>query len=301
MKTVLVTGASGFIGRHTLSLLQAHRYEVHAVSSKVVPSTSIIWHRANLLNPEEIRSLVSSIRPTHLLHLAWIATPRVFWQSPENLNWIESSLELVRAFAKCGGKRIVVAGSSAEYTPSTLCTEDSNSFLPATLYGKSKRELYLILESFSKQMNIEFAWGYLFYLFGPSEHPDRFIPAVILGLLRQKEIPCTHGEQIRDYLYSADAASAFVELLGSSLQGGVNIASGQGISLQELARKAARKIGGLDLLKFGSLPPPPNDPPEVVADIRRIKEQLKWQPCKTIDQRLDETIAWWKENLLHSV
>src|SRR5258706_1738280 len=117
MKRVLVTGARGFIGRRTLPLLSTHGFEVHAVTSReIVPGDpKVTWHRADLLDGRQIDSLIATIAPTHLLHLAWIATPGSYQTSAENLRWLEAGIHLTRSFSITGGKRLVAAGSCAEY------------------------------------------------------------------------------------------------------------------------------------------------------------------------------------------
>ena len=117
MKTVLLTGASGFVGRHCLRFLAEEYDEVHAVSSRELPLSSdkIVWHRVDLLESAPLSELMSQVRPTHLLHFAWIVTPGVYWSSPDNFRWVQASLELLRLFGENGGKRVVTAGSCAEY------------------------------------------------------------------------------------------------------------------------------------------------------------------------------------------
>src|SRR5688572_5202958 len=114
MKRILVTGASGFIGRHCLPSLVQAGFEVHAAARRPLPELApgqVIWHRVDALVPEAWAGLVQKLAPTHLLHLAWVATPGVYWSSPENLRWVESSLALLREFADSGGRRVVMSGT----------------------------------------------------------------------------------------------------------------------------------------------------------------------------------------------
>src|SRR3989304_8960295 len=117
MKKVLATGATGFIGRHSLPRLLESGYEVHAVGGQrppEVPSRDIVWHRANLLEPGEIASLVGRVQPTHLLHFAWYAVPGKYWTAPENLAWVRATINLMQVFSDHGGRRAGVAGGCAE-------------------------------------------------------------------------------------------------------------------------------------------------------------------------------------------
>src|ERR1700687_6455548 len=116
MKKVLVTGASGFVGRQCVPLLVSKGYEVHALSrrrpaKKALPNVS--WHEADLLNPGRAAKLIGHVRPDCVLHLAWYAEPGKFWEASENLDCVGASLELLCALADEGGKRIVGAGTCA--------------------------------------------------------------------------------------------------------------------------------------------------------------------------------------------
>src|SRR5438093_1344954 len=112
MKTVLLTGASGFIGRHCIEPLLARGYEVHAVSSRPNdggPSRpGLRWHRADLLQPGAASALLGALRPSHLLHLAWYVLPGKLISAPENFAWVTASLELIQRFAEHGGKRMTI-------------------------------------------------------------------------------------------------------------------------------------------------------------------------------------------------
>ena len=98
-------------------------------------------------------------------------------------------------------------------------------------------------------------------------------------------------------MYVADVASAFVALLNSDIQGPVNIASGEAITLKDVVERIATKLGRPKLLKLGARSTNLQDPPLLLADISRLKDELGWQPSFDIDRGLDETIAWWKEEL----
>lgn len=95
MKRVLVTGASGFIGRNCLAPLEQREFEIHAVSSRPVDhgDNNVTLHEANLLDRSQIAPLLAAVRPTHLLHLAWIVSPGA--ASP-TLRPSQSSLDLAR-------------------------------------------------------------------------------------------------------------------------------------------------------------------------------------------------------------
>src|SRR3954470_9971295 len=113
---VLLTGASGFIGRASIGPLVSRGFEVHAVSAREPrdPDPRATWHRHDLLAPGGPQRIVDLVRPTHVLHFAWYAVPGKYWTAPENADWVAAGLALARAFEKAGGQRFVGAGTCAE-------------------------------------------------------------------------------------------------------------------------------------------------------------------------------------------
>ncbi len=296
MSRVLVTGATGFIGRHTLSRLAERGFEVHAVARSAPPDGSeATWHTTDLLARGAAERLVRAIRPSHLLHLAWFATPGEFWSSPENHRWVEASTNLIREFAAAGGNRVVVAGTCAEYDWSSgLCVEGETRLEPATLYGRCKQTLHERTEQLAREAGIADAWGRIFFVYGPHEHPSRLVASVIRSLLRGEEARCSHGQQVRDFLHVVDVADAFVALVDSDAAGPVNIASGSPKRLRDLVELVADEVGCRDLLRFGAVPTPPGEPPVLVADVRRLGEELGWVPRLSLEEGVAQTVEWWR-------
>jgi nucleoside-diphosphate-sugar epimerase len=303
MKRVLVTGATGFIGRHSFPSLAARGYEVHASTSlenaHAINAPGVVWHRANLLDRAQVFALVSKVRPSHLLHFAWYAVPGKFWTSPENLRWVQASIDLLRAFKEAGGERVVTSGSCAEYEWGNEgpCSEAETPLRPTTLYGTCKHALRLMFESYASQERLSVAWGRIFFLYGPHEHRDRFVASVIRSLLRGEEARCTHGRQVRDLMHVADVAEAFVALLDSEIKGAVNIASGQAVSLGDVVNEIGERLDRRELIKLGSLVPPAGEPRVIAADTKRLNEEVGWRPQRDLSVGLDETIEWWRKNL----
>ena len=302
MKKVLLTGASGFIGRHTIHFLIKSGYEVHAVFNTTKPAfnedINLFWHQCNLLKSEEQKQLLVEIKPSHLLHFAWYAIPGKYWTSLENCRWVQASLDLIMNFIENGGKRTVLAGTCAEYDWSYgYCSEEVTPTRPRTLYGTCKNSLQEILFQFSKQTGISSAWGRIFFLYGPYEARNRLVPSVITSLLQGQQARCTHGDQIRDFLHVEDVASAFVSLLDSNIEGPVNIASGQPVALKTIIYTIADLLGKRHLVELGVLPASENEPLFLVADARKLNQQVGWKPKITLEAGLKSTIEWWEQNL----
>jgi nucleoside-diphosphate-sugar epimerase len=301
MKRVLVTGAEGFIGIHLLPLLIEKGYEVHAVSFPHArpQEDEVYWHQADLLNDRDTEKLLADLKPTHILHLAWYTQHKKYWTAQENYDWVKASEFLARAFQRYGGRRIVAAGTCAEYDWSKgRCYETLTPLTPATVYGRCKNEFRQKLEAFSKETRLSWAWGRIFFVYGPAEHPGRLVPSIICSLLQGKEIACTQGNQQRDFLYVEDVASAFASILESDIEGAVNIGSGEALPVKDIIGQIAAKIGKPSLIRFGALQPPLDEPAVLVASAARLKEELHWSARFSLDEALDKTIEWWKKKLL---
>ena len=117
---------------------------------------------------------------------------------------------------------------------------------------------------------------------------------MIRSLLQGKVARCSHGNQVRDFLYVEDVADAFVALLNSEVSGPINIASGRPIALRELIYKIAAKFKREDLIQLGAISTPQDEPPLLVADVKRLQDEVGWTPKCDLDTGLEQTIEWWK-------
>jgi nucleoside-diphosphate-sugar epimerase len=298
---VLVTGAGGFIGRRCLPRLVDAGFEMHAVSSRPQLSGAVNgrWHHFDLLDAAQCRRAVETIRPTHLLHLAWVTAPGAFWTSPDNHGWLVSSRALFEAFYDSGGKRVLGVGTCAEYgwQAERTYAEDTARLEPDTLYGQCKAAAWVACEAAATPFDGEAAWARLFYPYGPGEPESRLLSSVIVSLLQGRTADCTAGTQVRDFIYVDDVADALVALLASSTRGAFNVGTGQSTPLREAVELVANQIGRRELLNLGGLPARPGDAASVVADMRKLTATLRWRPRVSLREGIEATIAAWRAEL----
>ena len=300
MKRVLITGASGFIGRHCLDAMAIKDYDVHAVSRRPPESTNaaVTWHQADLLDYSQIAPLLDKVQPTHLLHLAWIVTPGESYTSLDNFRWVQSSLTLAEEFVRIGGRRMVVSGSCYEYDQRYgLLQEALTPSAADTAYGACKNALHDLLTAYCQLTDLCLAWPRIFFLYGPHEHPRRLASSVVCSLLNGEQARCSHGRQQRDYLYVEDVAEALAAITDSDMSGPVNIGQGAPLTLREIVECIAEQIGRPELLALGALEARPNEVPLIVADTTRINVELGWQPRFSLEEGVARTVAWWRATL----
>lgn len=301
MNKVLITGASGFIGRHCLPLLSEQGYELHAISRHPLATQNIEinWHQIDLFDRSSLQALMMKVRPSHLLHLAWYASPGKYWTALENFQWVQVSLELIRIFSECGGRRIIAAGSCAEYDwRYGYCQANITPISPQTPYGTCKQAFSLMLDSFCQQTDISYAWGRIFWLYGQYEDPNRLVASVIRSLLSNQLAQCSTGLQIRDFLYVCDVADALVRLLGSEVTGSIDIGSGIPISIRNLVEQIANTLDRADLVEFGAIPIKSQEAHLVVANPDRLRSELNWYPQYDLSSGIQETINFWKQGVV---
>jgi nucleoside-diphosphate-sugar epimerase len=290
---VLVTGASGFVGRHALAALAARGYEVHAVARNPLPGFTN--YPVDLLDEAQRRALVARVAPSHLLHLAWDAEPGKYWTSASNLDWVAASLDLARSFFEIGGRRFVVSGTCAEYAwGAPRFDESMTPCAPATLYGAAKDGTRRILAAYADSVGLSFAWGRLFYLYGPGERRGRLVSDAAHALLTGAAFPTSPGHQARDFLHVVDVAGALAALLDSPVTGAVNIGSGTAVPVRTLLDGLAARTGRPDLLHYGARPLSPSEPAVIEAATTRLREEVGFRPRFTLDAGLDDTLAWWQ-------
>lgn len=288
---VLLTGASGFLGRHVLDSLRRQNIETVILGRQPVPSSAFAdFIEADLLASPDFAGLINQSGATHLLHLAWYAEHGKYWTSPLNLRWAEASIRLVEEFCKAGGKQIVMAGTCAEYDWSYgYCREDSTPLNPATLYGTAKDATRRLAMAICAQHQIPCAWGRIFLPYGSGETSQRLIPSLI-DVFRGRLSPfAVNAPAYRDFLHASDVAEGFVALLQSGLNGACNISSGQPVQIEHVVRELARWLNADPQIVLGMTAERPNDPPLLVGENLKLKA-LDWKPLLSLTQGLERSV-----------
>lgn len=241
---IAITGGSGFIGRGVVEHLRSAGHDVLALGRRPPDVPGVRFAFCDLLEPGAAREILMRERASHLVHLAWVTEPQSFWRAPHNLDWVAASLHLARAFVESGGERIVVAGTCAEYAWQGLpCDADASPLLPQHLYGVAKDALRRTLAAYLADTQVSFAWGRVFFVYGPGEPESKLVSSTLARLQRGEALASREPQRRLDFVYVDDVARAFALLATSSWSGPVNVASGSAIPVGELLRRLARQFG----------------------------------------------------------
>lgn len=283
---VLLTGGSGFLGRHALHCLRQHGIPTVAVGrQRPEGSDDTDWIAADLL-ASNLTELAQQVQATHLLHLAWYAEHGRYWNSSLNLRWIDATVRLTEAFCHAGGQHVVVAGTCAEYDWSHgYCREESTPLNPATLYGIAKDAARRLVMAVCEQNQVSCAWGRVFLPFGAGESTQRLIPSLIAALRGERPPFATYTTAYRDFLHASDAAAGLVALLQPAASGTYNICSGEPVQLTNLVHRLANLVHAdpKSILALSQIRT--NEPSLLVGNSTRL-QALGWRPALSLEQGL---------------
>jgi nucleoside-diphosphate-sugar epimerase len=270
---VLITGASGFLGRTVVKLLSHQGINTVVAGRSLPQGVSVHWHK-----------LVEIAGATHLLHFAWYAEHGKYWTSPLNLRWIDATVRLVEAFCLGGGKQVVIAGTCAEYDWSYgYCNEANTPLNPGTLYGTAKDVTRRLVTSICAEHHVLCAWGRIFLPYGPGEDRRRLIPALI-DVFEGKRAPFgVNATAFRDFLHIEDVADGFLTLLQVEATGVFNICSSQPVQIAEVVKLLAHSLNADPQIVLGLNSERLGEPSLIVGDNKKVSS-LGWRVKHKMDE-----------------
>ena len=278
---ILITGASGFIGRHIVKKLLALNLQITLISrtssresiqfSKGI-SNVVYVDDLFALDEEQWYPILQGIDA--VLHCAWYAEPGFYLDSPKNMDCLVGTIRLAKASAKCGIKKFVGIGTCFEYEISDEDLSTETPLIPATLYGSCKASSYMTLNSFFQQNCIDFLWCRLFHVYGQGEDQRKLSAYIHHQLNVNSIVELGSGEEIRDFVNVDIVAEKVVAGMLSNTVGAFNICTGEGLSVKQFATDIAEKHDKLHLLKFNSRSVSSSlNPPRVVGVPSKILDK----------------------------
>ncbi len=313
----LVTGPTGFIGSAFIRLALARGHQIagliiptEPIPARLPSTDNLKWLRGTLEEPPW--HVIAGFQPEVCIHMAWITTPGVYLESPDNYRFLETSLKFLRQLADLGVQHIVTLGTCIEYLITNQpLAEDTTPIAPTTTYARCKNNLRLALETLfapvipsslgqevlssgspavpQSRGPVVLSWARIFYPYGPGEHPSRLCSSLIAKLRRGEEVVLKTPDSTKDYIYINDLAEALLTIVEKRFHGAINLGTGQGTTVRQIADFLAQSLGRPDLVRVAPNPEP--DPfPFVVADASRLKS-LGWRPAHDLRRGLNELLT----------
>ncbi|MGX2982256.1 NAD-dependent epimerase/dehydratase family protein [Helicobacter sp. 23-1045] len=275
-KAILLTGATGFIGKQVLKYLLSQNHHIIAPTRNPSKLKSFQNHRNLEIIKHNIYTQDLNVKCDILVHLAWSGMDNVRDFSHIETNFMRS-LAFLKNALKCGVRQIAVAGSCFEY--GTHWGKVSEHFIPnpQTSYGIAKVFLQKALCELQKTYDFRLKWLRIFYLYGEGQNPHSLIPQLQSAInAGQMSFDMSGGEQMRDYLDIQIAAKYIANIaLNDAFDGVCNICSGAPISIRNLLERYLRDTNQKIHLNFGFYPYPNYEPLAYFGDDKLLNELLQ--------------------------
>jgi len=289
---IVLTGSTGFIGRHVLDqlLISGEKVCVLLRQRQERFPKQVEQIVLDLMDYSKVTSSFKELGARKLIHLAWYAEHGKYWESEKNLAWVMASLNLIQSFVEAGGKKVVVAGSSAEYDwDYGYCREDETPLDPRTLYGISKQSTFNVLARYCMNKAVDLAWGRIFIPYGTGECEARLIPSLIRSLKNEDEPFSVNLRAYRDFLRVEDTARAIIHLLSPDAKGAYNISSGTPLRLLEVLRMIGSGLDS-DISGYLAMERISSDEPLLLVGENQKLRALGWKPDYDFAAGLEELL-----------
>lgn len=292
MRRAIVTGATGAVGTALIDELIRHQVEVlvfaHPGSKRndVIPKHPLVTVKPCALN--ELATIENNTEKEYdvFYHFAWAGTTGAARNDMrlQNQN-VRYTLDAVDAAKRFGCRRFIGAGSQAEYGPTAGALRPDTPAFPQTGYGMAKLCAGMMSRVHAHQQGLAHIWVRILSVYGPHDRKDSLIMTAIRAFSDGDSPKCTPGEQIWDYLYSGDAASAF-RLLGEKGTEGKTyvLGGGEARPLAAYLREIRDAVNPDCELRLGELPYPPGQVMELRADISELTKDTGWKPSVTFSR-----------------
>ncbi len=301
-KTILLTGATGFLGSYLLDALIRNGYKPIIL----MRTTSETWRINHLLNQvisyeidkTPLEKIFKDQEIDTVVHLATLY--RKFNNGKEVPEMINSNVnfpsQILEIGIKHGLETFINTGTFFECDCSVLPVREQALTKAFNFYAKTKIAFEALLKTYREQLKITTLR--LFSPYGPKDN-EKLIPMLIKKALNREKISLSEGFQKLDFIYAEDIASAFLLAISNADEQDTgyklyNIGSGVGISVREIVSVIEEQLEKPINKVWGS--PSKSDIPVVFADICQAKSSLNWAPKYTIHQGIRKTIEYYKQD-----
>jgi len=315
-KTVLVTGAGGFIGSHLTERLVRDGHEVRVLVryngrddrghlDRLDPDVrdALDVHRGDLKDPEAVRKAV--VGRAWVFHLGALIAIPYSYQNPLDVvqtNVIGTTHVLDACRASDALERVVLTSTSEVYgTAQYVPIDEKHPLRGQSPYAASKIGADALGESYHRSFGLPVAILRPFNTFGPRQSARAIIPTIISQALSRPVVRLGSLDPRRDLTYVKDTAAGFVAIAGCDAAIGrvINIGRGEDVTIGELVERIGARLGRPIRVETDAarVRPAASEVGRLLAGTAVAREVMGWQPRYSLDEGLDETIAWVRDNL----
>ena len=288
MKSVLITGASGFIGHHVINYLvknHKHEYSIIATSSNIEKVRDEQWFNLVDYVPFDLTKMNCFDnyfeyfnKPDILIHLAWEGLPnyKSLFHFEENL---PRHYNFIKNLVQHGLSDITVTGTCFEYGMQEGCLTESLPSDPSNPYAMAKDTLRKFLEELKKNHPFSLKWVRLFYMYGEGQNPNSLFSQLDKALENGDAVfNMSGGEQVRDYLPVEQVAKNIVQIATKqNVEGIINCGSGNPVTVKKMVEDYLATKNKSIKLNTGFYPYNDFEPMKFWADITKLNTILNKQ------------------------
>jgi nucleoside-diphosphate-sugar epimerase len=319
LANIVLTGATGFIGRRLAQTLIDRGYKVHTIirhaSARDLGNIRDLLNKAVLLTADltdyhSVRNAIRSANPDYVCHLGALTPVRYSFEHPfenEETNY-KGTMNIVHALLETSdfkSRRLLFASTAEVYgwqEKSIPFTEDL-PLHPASPYAVSKAAADMYIRMAGEVYGLNYTVMRPSNSYGRIPETGFIVEYLITAMLKNDDVYIGTPDSIRDYMHVDDHVNAYVTAIENrkAERQVYNASTGIPTSNKELAEKIAKHVSYEKPIIFGSYPPgypqrPTfSDPPYLVLNNSRIQRELKWKPQRDLDQGLQIIIRQWKD------
>jgi nucleoside-diphosphate-sugar epimerase len=297
---ILLTGGRGFFGRRIAEALEAHGHEV------LTPGRPDF----DLMDLERTRRTVLEAAPATIVHsAAYYGGLGICMEEPARLFFrnVVMTANLLEAAGEAGVGRFVSIGSACAYpggVDGDMKEEDywAGALHPSVeAYGFTKKVQQVGVNAYGRQFGMKGQFPIITNLYGEHDVFGEYRSHVVAALVKKftdavrdgaPEVSCWGtGAPVREFLYVGDAAEAVARLVDTGYEEPLNLGTGVGTTIRELAETIGRLTGFTGEIRWGS--PEQDGVPRKVLDVSRMREVLGWEPPTSLQEGLRRTLDWY--------
>lgn len=318
MKSILITGISGFVGGHITRYLlkKSTAPDIHGVS-RSEPAwdftqdtasllRSITFHQCDLLDGAKIHTIIQDVQPDYILHLASFSSVAQSWQAPLTsfLNNTNAFLNIVEAVRLQGlSTRILSVGSSEEYgivPKEALPLTEKRPIVPENPYAVARVSQEYLAQVYGKGYNLDICCTRSFNHIGPGQSVQFVVSSISRQFaeiaIHQKK-PVIHigdGSIVRDFVDIDDVIRAYEAILATGAAGEVyNVCSGKGHSILDIVHCLSASTGIPVTVEQDAHLVRPVDNPALVGSYEKLHKATGWRPECTLEHSLEKMYRYW--------
>jgi nucleoside-diphosphate-sugar epimerase len=288
---ILITGASGFIGKPVLDLLISNFPDcsilclTRSFKKNNLKKKRVEWFNCDLNDVSTYKSRIQNFSPDTVIHLAWEGIPD--FSLNKSFQNLQNSINFFHIAFECKSvKKIIVTGSCFEYNNPYDCCSEMDSCLSKDYFTWAKNSLRDFLQTEAQKLNIIYCWARLFYVYGPNQRAGSLIPTIINSLNSERVPDIRTPKNANDFIFVDDVASAIINMIENKIPSGIyNLGSGYSTEILEICKICEKIINGTSKLS-NQLEIQTQSVLKTVdfwADLDFSKKLLNWKPATDIE------------------